>query len=75
MKQFISTLMQDKDRLSIHDQAGVKLLRRLQLKFSHLKPSTHLGSPVALSLTPDFFDASRLRLRKPENILDDTKNL
>ena len=40
-----------------------------------LKLSTRLGSPVAFSLTPDFLDASRLRLLKPKNILDVTKNL
>ena len=40
-----------------------------------LKLSTRLGSPVAFSLTPDFPDASRLRLLKPKNILDVTKNL
>ena len=47
----------------------------LKLARSRLNPSTHLGSPVALSLTPDFLDASPLRLQKTKNILDATKNL
>ena len=46
-----------------------------KLARSKLNPSTHLGSPVALSLTPDFLDASPLRLQKTKNILDATKNL
>ena len=59
----------------------VLALKILVKRISHtltlptLKPSTHLGSPLALSLKPDFFDASRLRLQKPKNILDATKNL
>ena len=41
IKQFKSMLMQffkskQRSLFSIHDQIGVKLLRRLQLKFSHL---------------------------------------
>ena len=44
----------------------------LKLARSRLNPST---PPVALSLTPDFLDASPLRLQKTKNILDATKNL
>ena len=40
-----------------------------------LKPSTRLGLPVAFSLTTDFLGTLRLRLLKPKNILDVTKNL